>query len=132
MKNRFFDSAKRKASTFENQKERIGQLLKRLSDKLRSVNWGTARLQKAKEALLTLSNLTKAYAQGRYREISWKAIVSILAAIIYFINPFDLIPDMIPLLGLTDDASILFWVYNTVKDEVDKFLEWEKAQATLI
>ena len=132
MKNRFFDSAKRKASTFENQKERIGQLLKRLSDKLRSVNWGTARLQKAKEALLTLSNLTKAYAQGRYREIPWKAIVSILAAIIYFINPFDLIPDMIPLLGLTDDASILFWVYNTVKDEVDKFLEWEKAQATLI
>lgn len=130
MKNRFFDSAKRKASGFENRKERITLLLKGLSEKLRSVNWGTARLQRAKDTLHTLSSLTKAYAQGRYREIPWKAIVSILAAIIYFVNPLDLIPDMVPVLGLTDDASILFWVYNSVKDEIDKFLEWEKSQVT--
>jgi uncharacterized membrane protein YkvA (DUF1232 family) len=132
MKNRFFEKAKRKASTFKNQKERIAELLKKLSDKLRSVNWNSIQLQQAKDTLITLSNLTLAYVQGRYKEIPWNAIVSILAALIYFINPFDLIPDVAPVFGLTDDASILFWVYNSVKDEIEKYLEWEKTQVTPI
>jgi uncharacterized membrane protein YkvA (DUF1232 family) len=53
--------------------------------------------------------------------------MTILAAIIYFLNPIDLIPDFIPGLGLTDDFSVLLWVYNSVSTEVVKFLEWEKS-----
>jgi uncharacterized membrane protein YkvA (DUF1232 family) len=33
--------------------------------------------------------------------------VALLGAIAYFILPFDFIPDMLPILGFTDDAAIL-------------------------
>ena len=32
---------------------------------------------------------------------------ALLGAIAYFILPFDFIPDMLPVLGLTDDAAVL-------------------------
>ena len=55
----------------------------------------------------------------------------VLAAIIYFLNPIDLIPDFIPALGLTDDFSVLLWVYNTVHNEVNKFLIWERSTLSI-
>jgi uncharacterized membrane protein YkvA (DUF1232 family) len=33
--------------------------------------------------------------------------VALLGAIAYFILPFDFIPDMMPILGFTDDAAVL-------------------------
>jgi uncharacterized membrane protein YkvA (DUF1232 family) len=51
-----------------------------------------------------------------------------VASIIYFVNPFDLLPDLIPLAGLTDDFAVLVWVYNTLNVEIDKFLAWEQSR----
>jgi uncharacterized membrane protein YkvA (DUF1232 family) len=128
MKNRFYDKAYKKASALRDSKERIVLLLTSLSEKLSRVKWKSARLQKARQKLIVLSKLVKSYINGQYREIPWKAIVSILASIIYFINPFDLIPDVVPIIGFTDDISVLLWVYNSVSDEIEKYLEWEKSQ----
>lgn len=77
-----------------------------------------------------LGRLIKAYALGQYREIPWKTILLIVAAVIYFVNPLDLVPDLIPLTGLTDDFAVLLWVYNAVSNEIDKFLRWEKNRVT--
>ncbi|WP_375414808.1 YkvA family protein [uncultured Bradyrhizobium sp.] len=33
--------------------------------------------------------------------------VALLGAIAYFILPFDFVPDMLPILGFTDDAAVL-------------------------
>ena len=33
--------------------------------------------------------------------------VALLGAIAYFILPFDVVPDMLPVLGFTDDAAVL-------------------------
>jgi len=43
------------------------------------------------------------------------------------INPFDLLPDFTPIIGYTDDFSILLWVYSSIQSEIDKFLLWEKS-----
>lgn len=75
-----------------------------------------------------LIRLVKTYSTGAYKAVSWKVIASILAAFIYFVNPFDLVPDFAPIVGYTDDFSILLWVYNSVQTELDKFLLWEKSQ----
>lgn len=92
-----------------------------------TVNWNNVSLASAKETLNIFSRISKAYTSGKYHSIPWKTVVTILAAIIYFLNPLDLIPDFIPLLGLTDDFSVLVWVFNSVNMEVDKFLEWERS-----
>ena len=38
----------------------------------------------------------------------------LLAALAYFILPFDLIPDMLPILGFADDAALLTAVFGLV------------------
>jgi uncharacterized membrane protein YkvA (DUF1232 family) len=42
----------------------------------------------------------------------------LLAALAYFILPFDLIPDMIPGLGFTDDAAVLAAVFGLVSSHI--------------
>ena len=33
--------------------------------------------------------------------------VALLGALAYFVLPFDVLPDMLPVLGFTDDAAVL-------------------------
>ncbi len=54
-----------------------------------------------------------------------------MASLIYFLNPIDLVPDAILGVGLVDDLAVLTWVYRTVHQELNKFLQWEKAEMSI-
>lgn len=126
--NRFFASAIRRASGTAGKPSRLLSLLSQFSTKLRGTNWQEVRAASVKDKFFVLGRLIKAYALGRYRQIPWKTLLLIVAAIIYFVNPLDLIPDIVPLTGLTDDFAVLVWVYNSVSNEIEKFVAWEKDQ----
>jgi uncharacterized membrane protein YkvA (DUF1232 family) len=126
LKNVFFDIALNRAARLSGKAGRIMLLVGQLANKMLKVDWSKVTVATAKERLSIFSRLAQAYATGDYKAVPWKAVMTALAAIIYFLNPIDLIPDFIPGLGLTDDFSILLWVYNSISTEVDKFLEWEK------
>lgn len=121
-----------KAARLAGKPGRIALLIGRLGSKLTKVDWKTVSVSTAKEKLSIFSRLASAYASGRYRDISWKSVLIVLAAIIYFLNPIDLIPDIIPVLGFTDDFSVLLWVHSTVGAEVDKFLAWERSLTSAV
>ena len=127
--NKFFNAALRYASTVAGKPARLLSILPKLALKLKETNWSNVKAVSAKEKLFVLGRLIKAYATGQYRQVPWKTILLIVAAVLYFINPLDLVPDIIPLTGLTDDFAVLLWVYNTVSDEIEKFLVWEKTHA---
>lgn len=124
--NNFFNAALRHAATALGRPSRLLALLPKLAMKLKDANWKNVNANAAKEKFFVLGRLIKAYALGQYREVPWKTILLIVAAVIYFVNPLDLVPDIIPLTGLTDDFAVLIWVYNSVSNEIEKFLEWEK------
>ncbi|MDH5248374.1 MAG: YkvA family protein [Cyclobacteriaceae bacterium] len=128
MGNRFFNIAVEQAARLGGKKGRILLLIAKLGPKINKVNWAGVRSQPIKEKFFVLGRIAKAYASGRYRGIPWKSMLIILGSIIYFINPLDMIPDLIPIAGLTDDFAILFWVYNSIELEIDKFLAWEESQ----
>jgi uncharacterized membrane protein YkvA (DUF1232 family) len=132
MKNQFFQIAKNQAVKFLGKGGRAFVLLAQLANKLRSVNWKTVNRATIKDKFLVLGRLLKAYTTGHYREVPWRSMLVIIAAIIYFVSPIDLIPDFIPLTGLTDDFAVLLYVYNTAKNEIDKFLTWEKSRPMII
>jgi uncharacterized membrane protein YkvA (DUF1232 family) len=44
--------------------------------------------------------------------------VALIAALAYFIDPFDLIPDMLPVIGLTDDAAVIATATKLVWDQI--------------
>ena len=79
--------------------------------------------------LQIILRLIKAWLAGGYKDISTKSIVILIGAILYFLNPFDAIPDTIPVLGYVDDVAVVGWVVKTLKDEIEKCRVWESARA---
>ena len=66
--------------------------------------------------------------QGDYKNISTKSIIAVVAALIYFVNPLDLIPDFIPIIGQIDDIFILGYLIKMLNKEIERFMAWEKEQ----
>lgn len=59
-----------------------------------------------------------------------KAKAILFAALAYFVLPFDVVPDMIALLGFTDDAAVLFAALNLIGIYM-KPEHYEKAETAL-
>ena len=70
---------------------------------------------------LLLSDMTKSYVQGTYKKLPTKTLIKILAVLAYFVSPFDFIPDVLPLIGFTDDLALVLWVVNSIKSDLDQF-----------
>lgn len=54
-----------------------------------------------------------------HRPFPWKALLPVLGSILYGVSPIDLIPDLIPLLGWSDDAALgilaLVWAVRIIR-----------------
>ena len=44
--------------------------------------------------------------------------VALIGALVYFISPFDLLPDMLPIVGFTDDAAVVAGAIKLVWDQI--------------
>ena len=77
--------------------------------------------------LQTMLRLIRAYSRGEYRNVTESTLVVIVAAIIYLVNPLDLIPDAIPGLGFLDDATVLALAVRRTRQDLDDFMTWETA-----
>ncbi|MEM1395297.1 MAG: YkvA family protein [Cyanobacteria bacterium P01_H01_bin.150] len=51
----------------------------------------------------------------------WTSKALAIGSLLYLISPFDAIPDIIPVLGLTDDAAVILSVVSTLAVEVSKY-----------
>lgn len=80
--------------------------------------------------LQTLMRLMTAYTRGDYRELPKTTMLAAVGAVIYFVNPIDLIPDVIPGVGYLDDISVLFFVVKAIQRDLDDFRTWEAEQKT--
>ena len=88
-----------------------------------------AALRKVWDDLLTLTRLLRAWARREYTTVPWKTLVAVTAALIYFLNPFDLIPDFLPGLGLVDDATLIGLVVASIGEDLAQFREWENKRS---
>jgi len=77
--------------------------------------------------LQTMLRLVRAYHRGEYNEIPDNALLWIVAALSYLIDPFDLIPDATPVLGFVDDATVIEFVTDKSRQTLDDFMTWETA-----
>jgi uncharacterized membrane protein YkvA (DUF1232 family) len=75
--------------------------------------------------LQVIFRLVRAWLKGEYRDVSKKSLVVLVGALVYFLMPFDAIPDFIPVIGFTDDVTVIAMALTAAKTEVEKFREWE-------
>jgi uncharacterized membrane protein YkvA (DUF1232 family) len=127
MKNPFYKIALAQAARLAGKPGRILQLVAQLTHRLYRMDRTNFNVAKLKEQFGVLSRMMTSYAGGRYKAVPLKTVLTILAAILYFLNPFDLVPDAIFGFGFADDLAVLTWVYRASLQEVDKFIQWEKS-----
>ncbi|MGO3182420.1 MAG: YkvA family protein [Aequorivita sp.] len=60
-----------------------------------------------------------------YKEIPWFTIATVVFALLYVLNPFDLIPDFIPGIGYVDDVSVLGIGVGWIQTDLHKYLDWK-------
>lgn len=81
------------------------------------------------DKITLLGRIVKAYASGEYRAIPWQSLLSIVAVLLYFLNPIDFIPDVLPLIGFADDVALTLWLFRSLSKDLDAFAAWEKDRA---
>ena len=117
-----FERTRRRAEEYLESPSRMGDLLRRAREKAAQKR---NLLQEVWEDLLALLRLLKAWSSGQYRGVAWQTMLLVTTAILYFVIPFDVIPDFIAMWGFLDDAAIIGYVVNAIRQELDRFLAWE-------
>ncbi len=125
MRNHFYKIALTQAMRLAGKPGKMLQLVAQLLHRLYHMDRDQISVAGIKERLQTLGRLVASYARGHYREVPFKTLLKVIAALVYFLNPIDLVPDAIIGIGLVDDLAVLTWVYSSVKEEVNKFVMWE-------
>lgn len=77
-----------------------------------------------RDELATLARLVRDVAARRYRAFPRRSLVAVVAGMLYFLNPLDVVMDVIPLLGLADDVVVLSWVLQQVRRDLDAYRAW--------
>ena len=130
LKSIFFKTATRRAGKYAGGGLAILELLREALTKAKNVagNENKGVGQVLLDKVTTLSRMVKAYFTGEYRIIPWGSIVKIIAVLIYFISPIDVIPDILPFIGLTDDLALTMWLFSSLKEDFENFEAWEQAK----
>ncbi|MAR41104.1 MAG: hypothetical protein CMB85_03190 [Flammeovirgaceae bacterium] len=116
-----------KAKKIINDDEKLKKLIEDVLKKLKEISSDKKTSAKLNDSLRLFIRIINAYTSKEYTYVPWKTICLIVAGLIYFIYPVDLIPDFIPVSGLIDDIALIAWIYESIQDDIDNFLEWEKS-----
>lgn len=122
-RNRVFSKALERAKSYAKDPKALRDLVQKATRKMSSIPKAPfAELWGYLQAML---RLMRAYYRGEYRNIRFANLVLIIGAIIYVLDPLDLIPDWIPGLGFLDDATILAFAVQKTRETLDAFTSWE-------
>jgi uncharacterized membrane protein YkvA (DUF1232 family) len=82
-----------------------------------------AKLGKLLNQVKLLFELVRSYVNGSYRAVPWASIAMAVAALLYFLAPFDFIPDLIPGIGFIDDAFVVKFALTAIQSDLRAYCE---------
>ena len=113
-----------KAGEYIADKKKIGYLLNQAFEKAEK---NQNLLGKILDDLIVLVRLVKAWVTGKYSKTPWQTLILVVATILYFVNPFDVIPDFIPVIGYVDDATMIATGIQSIRGDLKDFTRWERS-----
>jgi len=108
------------------QEEKVKGLISMAIYKIASVG-EDSRVKKLVAPIGVFIRMTKAHFNGDHK-LTASTLWLLVLGLVYFISPFDIIPDFLVFFGFADDLSVILAIYAKVKDEVEGFLDWERTQ----
>jgi uncharacterized membrane protein YkvA (DUF1232 family) len=75
-----------------------------------------------------LVRLLQAWRNGSYQGLSVRTLASMAAALLYVLSPVDLVPDLIPGIGLIDDMAVLALLLHALAQDLAAFRAWEQTR----
>ena len=113
----------REAEKAVDDKETLGQLLNKVKEKMKSLPMVGTVLSNVP----TMFRLVSSYYKGEYTNVSRSNLIFIISALSYLISPIDLIPDLIPVVGLLDDMAVISLCVKQTRPALEEYLRWRKA-----
>jgi len=71
-------------------------------------------------------SMVRDYLKGNYRSVPWKSIAAIAGALLYVLNPLDVIPDFILAFGFLDDAGVVALCLKMVESDLHRYAAWQE------
>ncbi|MFO7993098.1 MAG: YkvA family protein [Marinobacter sp.] len=95
---------------------------KAIEDKVKS----SGKLRRFSTDIRLMFSMLRDYWQGNYRAVPWKSIAAIAGALIYVLNPLDLIPDLLVGIGFLDDAGVVAACLAFVESDLLRYAAWKE------
>ena len=103
----------------------VADLLSRqkvIEDKVRN----SGKLNRFSTDIRLMFSMLGDYWRGNYRQVPWKSIAAIAGALIYVLNPLDMIPDLLLGVGFLDDAGVVAACLAFVESDLLRYAAWKE------
>ena len=89
---------------------------------------GSGPLQRLLRDGRLLLGLVRDARNGRYQAVPVWTLSAAGFTLLYVLNPFDMIPDTLPLLGLLDDAAVVSACLSLVEQDLRDYQAWKHSR----
>lgn len=86
--------------------------------------WGP--LQRFVDDGRLLISAVRDYWTGAYRKWPWGTMAAVIFTLIYVLNPLDLVPDVLPIIGEVDDAAVVAACLFLVERDLQAYKQWKQ------
>jgi uncharacterized membrane protein YkvA (DUF1232 family) len=118
----------RQAKRILEEQSQLKALFGQVSKKLQTLSGSHKQINELLEHVQLFLRMIKKSFSGEYSSFSNKTLLSLVFGLLYFVTPMDVVPDFIPLLGFSDDLSIIYFIIKNFKSDIEAFKVWELNQ----
>ncbi|MEQ9547831.1 MAG: YkvA family protein [Marinobacter sp.] len=89
---------------------------------------GSGKLNRFSADIKLMFAMIRDYWNGSYRDVPWKSIAAIAGALVYVLNPLDMIPDLLIGIGFLDDAGVVALCLKLAESDLHRYAAWKEHQ----
>jgi uncharacterized membrane protein YkvA (DUF1232 family) len=98
--------------------------IERVNQRAQDIEGKLPKLKTLFEQGKIMLSMVQDYWKGSYREVPYWAIGAVALALLYVLNPVDVLPDVLLGVGYLDDATVVAFCLKLVQREIERYQEW--------